>query len=150
MDRDARAVDEMLTISGPSGGARKTRLYLTKQRCRCVGQTTNEDENGARLLLRDRKGSGRSGGQRLVGRERSGSIRDLLCRFDRLFLATDEAVDVLQLVILDVQSVTTEAGTVGEEHTRSVGRVDLCRDRDRIAAVPMFAAAVSGTSAASG
>ena len=54
---------------------------------------------------------------------------------DHLLLGADEAVDVVQPVVLDVQRVAAEAGAVREEHALGAGRRDVDERADHERAV---------------
>ena len=61
--------------------------------------------------------------------------REVLGRVDLLLEHADEAVDVVQPVVLDVQGVPAEARAVGEQHALRAGGRDVDQRADREGAV---------------
>src|SRR5262249_36264693 len=61
---------------------------------------------------------------------------DIFGRLDHLLLEANVVVDVLELAVLDVQRVATEARPLGEEHTARLLGVDCHLDSDGVRAVP--------------
>src|SRR5829696_951016 len=94
----------------------------------------------ADLLVVDEQGQ-RHGGRQAValldegGRQQHLAGRDLPGGLDRLLVAADEVVDVLELSVLDVQGVAAEAGAVREQHPGGVLGPDVDLDGDAVAAV---------------
>src|SRR3954451_13835753 len=94
------------------------------------------------VAVEQRQRAGRHAG-RILARllERGGEDqllpgRQLVVGDDLLLDPADEAVDVVQAVVLDVEGVSAEARAVREEHARGPGfrDVDHCGDRERTVA----------------